>query len=1308
MTSFLRLLTLSIFSVQLGFSQVQITEFLSSNDSGLRDEDGDRGDWIELFNSSSSPVNLDGWALTDSAQNAYKWRFPSQELAPNQHLVVFASGKDRARQLSELHTNFSLKKGGEFLQLTRPDGTAASVFSPEFPAQATDVSYGFEQSGTEEQVIRTNSLKFSAVPTSAADFGRRFVQWNDRNNLAYPNQTWSSSNAGIGYEDGFFDTYGTFLDAGGDVKDQMLDTNASVFIRIPFNLRDASAVNSLRLSMLWDDGFVAYINGVEVVSDRAPDTLSWNSTATSQRDDGLNDETTYFTISPSNLNLQNGENILAIQGLNGSASSSDMLILPELYIFSASAVGSEPVYFAQPSPGTANGEGDATLAPLFGDVTEEVPQPSFTGSTTQLLLSAEVSAASEAVASVAVEIATDFGQFRTETLLDNGLGGDLSAGDGIYSKRVTFSNVSEGSMLRWRYLATDTEGNSRTSPAFRDPADSDRYYGTVVEDSALQHSRLPVLHTFVQDTAGIDTRPGTRGSVYYLGRFYDNVQMDLHGQSTASFPKKSYDFDFNRGNRFLWKEGEQKVKDINLLTNWADKSKVRNTLAYELFADAGVSHHFAFPVRMQRNGEFFSVTDLVEDGDDRYLERLGLDGDGALYKMYDALKSAGSAVKKTRKDEGTQDLATFINQVRVQPTSQWLRNAYDHVDLAATVNYLAAYQVFNVADFGHKNYYLYRDTNGSGEWRPMVWDVDLSFGRRYDRNLLYFDDELDPRLSIFDSNNDLFKLIYDNEEFQEMFVRRFETLRRRILGASSITGGPRDLLAQKINRIMDAIDPLAAPPGQSDADLDYQRWGSWGNRNQARVEAQRIIEPYLRDARAERFRNAINLAGETVNVPFPLQGLPSITIESVEANPSSGNQEEEYIVLRNNSTDSYDLSGYQLTGGIDFTFPEGTVLLPDRSVFSNVGGRLYVAKDAGAFRSRASGPSGGQFRFVQGGYKGQLSARGETIALMTARGTVVDTFATPSQPTASQQNLRVSEVMYHPADPTAAEQAAIPGLTSSSFEYIELVNTGSQTLDLSSVTLDGGIAYSFPQGTSLQAGAYLIVAKDPAAFALRYPDVTAQVEGPFEGQLANSEDSFTVQESGENVIHVSYEDDWFPITDGGGRSLVLRDQNTAFNAFGSPETFGSSLETSGSPGSNGDGYGVHFRAYQEARFSREDREPGRPGSAEADTDGDGLTLFAEYALGTDPERAEPFATRVVLNESSAGIEFQRRRNALDVSLTLLHSSDLSSFAPVSNPQTSSLGNLTDGMERVQMMMDRPAISDQAFFRLSLDQVEAAP
>ncbi|CAN5361740.1 hypothetical protein BH23VER1_BH23VER1_07120 [soil metagenome] len=120
-----------------------ISEFLAVNETTLADEDGDFSDWIELFNPGIAQVSLGGYFLTDAAQNPTKWRIPDgTTLPPGGALVIFASDKARADPAGTLHTNFKLTSAGEYLALVSPGGTVIHAFSPAFPPQSADVSYG--------------------------------------------------------------------------------------------------------------------------------------------------------------------------------------------------------------------------------------------------------------------------------------------------------------------------------------------------------------------------------------------------------------------------------------------------------------------------------------------------------------------------------------------------------------------------------------------------------------------------------------------------------------------------------------------------------------------------------------------------------------------------------------------------------------------------------------------------------------------------------------------------------------------------------------------------------------------------------------------------------------------------------------------------------------------------------------------------------------------------------------------------------------------------------------------------------------
>ena len=138
---------------------LRINEFMALNQSTLTDEDGEYSDWIEIYNPTAGAINLFGWSLTDNRLLPQKWTFPSITLNPGGYLILFASGKDRSIAGSELHTNFKISGDGEYLALFNPGLTAVTEFSPAFPPQQADVSYGYYE----------NTFVSFADPTPGAD-----------------------------------------------------------------------------------------------------------------------------------------------------------------------------------------------------------------------------------------------------------------------------------------------------------------------------------------------------------------------------------------------------------------------------------------------------------------------------------------------------------------------------------------------------------------------------------------------------------------------------------------------------------------------------------------------------------------------------------------------------------------------------------------------------------------------------------------------------------------------------------------------------------------------------------------------------------------------------------------------------------------------------------------------------------------------------------------------------------------------------------------------------------------------------------
>lgn len=129
-------------------STVRINEILCSNtaNEGLRDEDEEWHDWIEIYNGGSREVNLKGWSLTDDAGDPKRWIFPELTLGAGKYLIVFASGKNRypAPTSGYCHTNFKLEIEGEYLGLYDSSGEVVSEIGPSYPEQRNVYSYGLD------------------------------------------------------------------------------------------------------------------------------------------------------------------------------------------------------------------------------------------------------------------------------------------------------------------------------------------------------------------------------------------------------------------------------------------------------------------------------------------------------------------------------------------------------------------------------------------------------------------------------------------------------------------------------------------------------------------------------------------------------------------------------------------------------------------------------------------------------------------------------------------------------------------------------------------------------------------------------------------------------------------------------------------------------------------------------------------------------------------------------------------------------------------------------------------------------------
>ena len=138
-----------------------------------------------------------------------------------------------------------------------------------------------------------------------------------------------------------------------DVRTLMHGINSSAFIRAPFQVASASELESLSLDVQYDDGFVAFINGVEVARRNSPISVSYDATATLNRSAEEALLTEQIALDETALTaIVDGTNVLAIHGLNSNVQDDSFLVRPRLV--STSVLTDSPSFFATPTPNAIN------------------------------------------------------------------------------------------------------------------------------------------------------------------------------------------------------------------------------------------------------------------------------------------------------------------------------------------------------------------------------------------------------------------------------------------------------------------------------------------------------------------------------------------------------------------------------------------------------------------------------------------------------------------------------------------------------------------------------------------------------------------------------------------------------------------------------------------------------------------------------------------------------------------------------------------------------------------------------------------
>lgn len=867
------------------------------------------------------------------------------------------------------------------------------------------------------------------------------------------------------------------------------------------------------------------------------------------------------------------------------------------------------------------------------------------------------------------------------TFYDDGLHGDGAAGDRVWTATIPAQSAA-GEMIRWRASLSSASVVSRWPINQNTSLSLPLYEGTVVSGNTAGQV-LPVYQVFYSgytipssiNQAPIDQDNGGRGAFFGNGKLYDNVLIRIKGTTSRYLYKRSHRVDFNPGRDFEWSTIFPAQRELNLNSEYNDPSYLRQNQQLWMHRDSGGAGAQHFPVRLLMNGANWQLAFHTYSADSELVETMGLDPRGAMYKQVGTLATGSGAEKKSRKWEGTQDYTDFKNGIASGRTAEEkFTFIHDNTNLPAVINYLAVTRITQEADDVWANMVIYRDSDGTKEWQPIPFDLNLSFGQLFygnvpDNMTVHADHDQNKShplygtsstLPIYGDNgwNRLYEAVIKHPVTRAMLLRRMRTLSDRYLAQSAA------------NSLLESnFDTLGALI-QADANLDRSLWGLPPNSGAYGLgpgisPAQGLAtlkSSFLAVRRTHFFEtHSVNNGSKPIGtgrndnagIPNAQVALPALQFGTVEAHPV-GSQDQEYIQINNPGTDAVDISGWTVRGSGGLFKLRGGTVIP-------ASGLVYVSPDVTAFRNRAASPKKNENRLVVGPYSGHLSPYGETLKLENETGTVIAQVAIPADPNAPPVSLAVTEIMSNSAHTTNTVNG----------DWWELTNTGSNAVDLTGFSWDDNHfqpnAHVFPS-FSLAAGETIVILNEDdqdevVAFRAAW-NVPASVRFltrdefglPDLAGLGNGDAVAVYLPDGTQIARADYPSHsagksraWFSngVAVPGGYSVVQKYGATRSNQ--TPADVASPGYVAADPSTLTAPYDIW--AAENDLWAN----PADPSAAlGADADGDGRSNLAEYAFGGNPRLSDtPLAqTITVLPEGGYQLTFTRRAGdpALDFAI----------------------------------------------------------
>jgi parallel beta-helix repeat protein len=669
-------------------AQPLFNEVMASNSSSIMDEDGEFPDWIEIYNPGDTSIDLTGFGLSDSPDNPYKWIFPNYLILPKQHLLVFASGKDKITKPS--HWETVIDRGDEWRYIV---GTSEPPDSWH--------SVGFDDSGWESgpTSIGSKSNDATIIPKSISFYLRKTFEIDAIEDITH-------CLLQIDYQDGFVAYINGHEIARSNVEgtppsyDQKAITVAAGGTPKVFEMENIK-------SILHSGENVLAVQVHKKILSLSTSVIPYMTLGMFHPPENPTGVPGYLDFSIRNFNLHSNFKIssdgepLVLTDPDGALSDSVYANIGETDIsFGRMSDGNEKwVLFFDSTPGESN------TTEGYQGVTDTLVEMSLPGGFYD--------------GSIAVELTTASPMSEIRYTLDST---EPIASSPLYSYGLT---VSSTTVIRARAFEPGKlpgEINTATYIVNDDHPETDvaEYFITCKSED------FDYLYANYEENTYVPV------TITYKGKLWSQVGMRIRGDDSRQLPKKSLKLKFS-GEPFQFGSDM-----LNFNAEYYDRSYISQYLTSRLMRESGHPVFKSEHARVYLNGKYLGLYLRIENIDEYFLEANNLDPEGNLYKatvdraclgVYDIPDSVWE--KKTNADEGITDLLDLIDRINTVPDKDYFAFANEHLDYEKMVNMVSLHILFAHGSTYYHNYFMYHDIHGTGKWMMFPWDMDKTFGQNY-------------------------------------------------------------------------------------------------------------------------------------------------------------------------------------------------------------------------------------------------------------------------------------------------------------------------------------------------------------------------------------------------------------------------------------------------------------------------------------------------------------------------------------------------------------------------------------------------